>query len=485
MILTIAWRNLWRNKRRTLITTASVFFAVLIAILMRSFQLGYYNNALNSIIEHFTGHIQIQQKDYYLNPNLDNVLKYDKELTSILENDPDIKQYIPRLQAGVMLSSGNQTKVGMVVGVDVNKEVDYSDLNAKVAKYKIDPAAIERLRGKLPGKLLEYLETKLQGYYNSKESMLKKMKYFDKDFKDYIDVIAAESGFPGRYLKPGENGILIGSKLADFLGVTVGDSIIILGQGYHGITAVGKYPIVGILNFPNPQFNETMVYMPLSTAQELFSVYDITDKGDTVRYVSYVTVNTVYQATIQPVDYMFIKRVRDRLQKELAGRDVRVLGWQELNKELIQQIQSDNAGGLIMLIVLFIIIGMGVFGTVLMMTMERRKEFGIQIAIGMRRNKLIKVVSLEILIMTLLGVVSAVIVSVPIILYGHYHPIYLASPEIEQAFAMFNMEPVMPMDLFGPYMITQPLIVMFIVMLTTVYPVITIRKMKVSDALRS
>ncbi len=485
MILTVAWRNLWRNKRRTIITTASIFFSVLVAILMRSFQLGYYNNALNSIIEHFSGHIQIQQRDYFRNPNMDNVLLYDKKLKDILRNDKDVRQFIPRLQGGALLSSGNQTKVAMVIGVDVEKEKGYSQLDQKVAKYKIDDQALARLKGKIPQDLWNILDEQFKGYYTSRKAIEKKMRYFNKDLLKYTDQVLEASRFPGRYFKPGANEVLIGSKLADYLGVTVGDSIVIFGQGYHGATAVGKYPVVGILSFPNPQFNESMVYMPLRTAQQLFSTYDINSDGDTLWYVSYVTVNTVYQATIQPIDYKFIERVRDRLQKELGSSDIRVLGWQELNREMVQQIQSDNAGGLIMLIVLFIIIGFGVFGTVLMMTAERRKEFGVQLAIGMKRKKLIQVISLEILIMTLIGVALAILVSIPIIIYGHYHPIYLASPEIEQAFAMFNMEPVMPMDLFGPYMITQPLIVIFIVMLTAIYPVVYIRKLKVADALRS
>jgi len=67
----LAWRNLWRNKKRTLIAAASVFFAVILALLMRSMQKGYYDYMIDASVRMCTGYIQSHGKDYWEKRSLD------------------------------------------------------------------------------------------------------------------------------------------------------------------------------------------------------------------------------------------------------------------------------------------------------------------------------------------------------------------------------------------------------------------------------
>jgi len=174
----------------------------------------------------------------------------------------------------------------------------------------------------------------------------------------------------------------------------------------------------------------------------------------------------------------------NKLQEKINNPDVRVLGWKDLNKSLYQQLQSDNVSGMIILIVIYIIIAFGVFGTVLMMTAERRKEFGIMLAVGMSRKKLKQMVSFEILIMTLIGLLLGIAVAAPIATYFHYHPIYLGH-EIAKVYEQFNFEPYMPTQLPGKEFVIQSVIIVIMMMLTSIYPLIHLSKLKVANALRS
>jgi ABC-type antimicrobial peptide transport system permease subunit len=222
--------------------------------------------------------------------------------------------------------------------------------------------------------------------------------------------------------------------------------------------------------------------MPLSSAQSLFSAFTYDKSGNPVGLVSYVTINTIYKASINPADYLMIKRVINDLRRKINNPDINILGWHQLNKQMYQEIMTDNVGGLLMLLILFVIIGIGVFGTVLMMTLERKKEFGILLAIGMSRAKLINMLLWEMLLITLLSIFLAIITSLPIVIYGHSHPIFLGA-KYAKAFAMFNLQPIMPLASPGLYMIVQPLIIFLIIMLTVIYPVLFLSKLKVTKAL--
>ena len=119
--LKLAWRNLWRNKRRTFITSASIMFAVFFAVVMRSFQLGTYNHMINNLIETYSGFIQVQHKNYQDDMSLENSLEFSLELIGKLENQPCIKSVAPRIESFALVSSGVQTKGAAILGQGVPK----------------------------------------------------------------------------------------------------------------------------------------------------------------------------------------------------------------------------------------------------------------------------------------------------------------------------------------------------------------------------
>ena len=118
----LAWKNLWRNKRRTLITSASVFFAVFFALVMRSFQLGAYDRLFKNVIESFTGYIQLQNKDYLDEGILDNSFVLDTLLPKQLEADVNVKGVVPRFESYALAAAGSKTQGVIVLGIDPERE---------------------------------------------------------------------------------------------------------------------------------------------------------------------------------------------------------------------------------------------------------------------------------------------------------------------------------------------------------------------------
>ena len=72
MLFKLAWRNIWRNKRRTIITIVSIVFAVILSSLMRSMQLGSYERMIDNSVRFYTGYIQIHKLGYWDEQVLDN-----------------------------------------------------------------------------------------------------------------------------------------------------------------------------------------------------------------------------------------------------------------------------------------------------------------------------------------------------------------------------------------------------------------------------
>ena len=97
--LLLAWRNLWRNKRRTLIASASVFFSVLLALVMRSMQEGSYDYMIDASVSMYTGYIQIHAKDYWEKRSIDKSMELTTAKINEIESIKNITLITPRLES--------------------------------------------------------------------------------------------------------------------------------------------------------------------------------------------------------------------------------------------------------------------------------------------------------------------------------------------------------------------------------------------------
>ncbi len=467
--LKIAWRNIWRNKRRTLITTASIFFAMFLALVMRSFQIGSYGHMIRSMVESYTGYIQIQSKDYWDDKTIDNSFEFNEQILKSVEENQNVSLVVPRLESFALASSGEQTKGVLVLGVDPEKEKMMTKLEDRLIKYRLTPEALKLiLKEELPEKLKEKLKTLENNSYSNTGKLELDMEFENGDTEKYLPKILKHSRFENKYFHENDNGVLVADRLAKFLNLSINDTIILLGQGYHGYSAAGKYPIRGLVKIPNPELDNMLVYMNLPYCQELYSV------DNRLTSLSIDLKNNKDKS---------VKKTKKSLILELDQEIYAIKDWKELNPELVQQIESDNGGGLIMIGILYMIVAFGIFGTVLMMTTERRREFGVMVAVGMQKYKLGIIVTCEMIMIGLLAIVSGIIASIPIIQYYYHNPVQLTG-DMAKTIENYGMEPVMPMAWQADFFLTQTLIVILLVGVAIFYPIYTITRIKVIKALR-
>jgi len=399
----MAWRNIWRNKRRTLITTASVFFGVVLSAFMTSMQEGSYAQYISAIVNSYSGYLQIHQKGYWEDKIINNSFVFDEAIESKLKSVKEITIYAPRFETFCLASSEDVTKGVVVVGVDPLKEDKITNISGKLKQ--------------------------------------------------------------GDYLKNGDSGILLTSGLSKFLKLAVNDTLVLIGQGYHGSSAAGKYPVRGIIKHPSPELDRTLVCMDIKVCQELFSAPGL-----------------LTSAVIMVHDNDEVALVKNKLVLSL-GNDLEVMDWQEINQLLMKQIESDRAQGVITKGILYIIIAFGILGTVMMMVAERKKEFGVMLAIGMQKYKLISIVVLETIFMGMIGVIAGIIASIPMLYYFLFNPIPLTG-QAEEMMLQMGFEPAMFFSMTPSVFYEQALTIFIFTLIIGIYPAINIRKLQIMHALR-
>ena len=157
--------------------------------------------------------------------------------------------------------------------------------------------------------------------------------------------------------------------------------------------------------------------------------------------------------------------------------------WADISPELAQQIALDRASGIFMILVLYGVVGFGLFATIVMMTLERRREFAVMLATGMARKKLQILVILESLFLALTGVIMGVVLAFPILIWFYYHPITFTG-DIAATFEEMGFEAILPVSLAPELFVGQMLIVLILLILCSMYPLVRIYKLELAEALK-
>lgn len=400
----MSWRNLWRNKRRTLITVASIFFGVLLSTLMTSMQEGTYSSMIDNVVKFYSGYAQIHDESYWDEKTINNTFEYSEELFQQVATVDGITHYTPRLESFALASSEAITKGSMILGIDPVKENDVTNVGRWIVK--------------------------------------------------------------GEYLTPGDKGALIGFDLADYLKLGIGDTLVLISQGYHGVSAAGKFPVRGILKFATPELNKQSIYLDIGTCQEFYSAP-----------------NKITALVLMCQDHYDLPKSMKELDK-LITSPYSIMSWDEMQPEIVDQIAGDRAGGLFMKAILYIIIAFGIFGTIMMMLAERKREMGVVIAIGMQRTRLSLILFFETILIGIFGVLAGFAGSIPLITYFYNNPIPLTG-DAAKAMEDMGIEPAMYFSLIPTVFSSQVITVFIITAMISIYPIFRSQSLKLNLALRA
>jgi len=213
MDMKMAWRNVWRNPRRTWLTISAIGFACTLLIFMLSFQFGSYETMINSSIKINTGHLQIQAENYFEKRSMRLVVPNPEAVMDAVSDIESVEAVTARANAFSLLSSDNRTYGAMVVGIDPEKEARVSTLESLVREG---------------------------GFLTSAQ--------------------------------PDANPAIIGRLMARNLQVDPGDELVLLGQGRDGSVAATVLTVHGIYTSGMDEFDRSTLHIPLDTFQSVYSM---------------------------------------------------------------------------------------------------------------------------------------------------------------------------------------------------------------------
>ena len=402
MLIKLAWRNIWRNKKRSLITISAIFIAVFLCVLLRALQLGLYDNMINNVVGSYSGYIQIHSKGFWDEQIVDNSFSPDKGFINEIESINGVSNTLQRIQSGSLASSSDLSKFVFVTGIEPLKESSLTNWEKRLIK--------------------------------------------------------------GQLLKEESKSLNVGKGVAKYFDLKIGDTLVLLGQGYHGMQAAGAYPVSGILDLKNPTLNKITVFMTLSNAQDFLSAQNM---------ITHLILNKQENKDEDAIAIDIKNLINDEVYE--------VMTWREMIPELEQTIKADSAGGLIMVFILYMIVTFGIFGTVLMMTQERKYEFGVLISIGMKKIRLIKTMIYETVLLASVGAILGIALSRPVIIL--LSPIKFPK-EQAQMFENLGFEAVIPLMNTYDIPLTHGFIIFFISLIVCLYPLSVIIKLDPIKAMK-
>lgn len=373
---------------------------------MVSIKEGMYARMIDSMVGSYSGYIQIHANGYWEDKSLDESMQITDSLTQAVLAEKGVTGYVPRIESFALAASEEVTKGSLVVGIDPTLEKNHSDMEGRVSE--------------------------------------------------------------GEYITKDDEAVLVGAGLAKYLKLGVGDTIVLLGAGYHGVSAAGKYPIKGIVKFGSPELSKQLVILPMKAAQWLYGTEDM--------------VSNMIVTVDDPDDAVSIAK---QLKGELLGK-YEVMDWKELNPEIVNLIRNERVEGWVFMFILYMVIGFGIFGTMLMMVAERMHEFGVLIAVGMKRINLAVMVLTEVIIISLMGAVVGMIGAFPVCSYWYFNPIQFDTEgDMGKMYEEYGLEPVLQASLDPNVFIQQGVVVALLAIAIAIYPFLKINRLDAIEAMRS
>jgi len=358
LTLKLAARNLGRNLRRTVITLAAITFGLMTIHFTITLQTGSYEEMIRQGVSTLAGHVVVQAPGYQEERDPDLLLSDADAVAETLSAEFPDAVIAPRILLGGLLTSPTNSVAAGLSGIEPGPEAAVQTLDDQIVE--------------------------------------------------------------GEWLDD-ERGILIGIKMAESLGVTLGEKVVFMGQfGDSDDVQSRLFRVRGIFRTGAAEMDGFLSLVHFRAAQELLGDGDV-----------------AHQVTVHLADPRRSLEATEQASLALSARSLDVRSWKDALPEIYGLIQLDRQAGDVMLIILGLIVTMGVLNTVLMSALERTREFGVMMALGLKPRELAWLILAEGFVLgvigSILGLLAGLAVGYPLVTYGIDYSAMMGGEAIESA----------------------------------------------------
>jgi putative ABC transport system permease protein len=408
----LAWRNVWRNPRRTALSVAATVFAVFLVVLMVGMADGMHEKMIEDAVRLASGHVAVSGEGYRHSMTLEQYVPWDGRVQKVIEETSGVRAWAPRISSFALVSLGNRSQGGMVIGIDPARERDVTMFDQKINQGR----------------------------------------------------------FVGEDAQPGVREVVLGRKLAERLGAGLGDEVLLYGVAYSLETAYELFTVVGTMALPDPRLERNLAIIHIDDASEFF-VYE-----DRITEVA-ILADDADRSVLLLAELSTALAALDDL-------DVEIQGYAQMMPGLVQLILIDDGGMYVTLVILIVVVGFGILNTILMSILERTRELGVVLALGLKPAALFRMIYLESMLLAGLGLVIGLSLSLPLLAWLHGVEIPF-SGDIAKGTELWGMEPVMTFKFEFMNPIGSTITILFVAALAALYPALKASRARPIDALRS
>ncbi|MBU0479958.1 MAG: FtsX-like permease family protein [Proteobacteria bacterium] len=332
MLLKIAFRNIFRHKRRSILTGMMMAGAFVLFSLSFGFVDGGYDMIIDMFTRDRTGHVQVHVKGYLDKHSLYKKINDVESVGAIIGNAAEVLAWAPRIYGPALAFAGRKTTALNLMGIDPDREPLVTRLREKVSEGSFvsdDPLAYE---------------------------------------------------------------IILPAKTARILKIGLGDEVALISQAADGSPATELFTVVGLVEDKNSSYGDMTAFTHIDTARDFF-----------------VLGKTAHEITVLLSNHWQSREAASLINLALAGSDLEASPWEVVEAQFYKAMQADLKGNWITLTVLTVIVAVGVLNTILMVILERTREYGVLKAIGTRPSQVFMLIVLETLILAGFSILAGAI----------------------------------------------------------------------------